>query len=128
MGSALRIADLFQVNGQRFQVAAFDFRRQACAGIGFATIDAPFATVKKAHDNEALQPGDVIYLRGGTYYPTNQTGFNKVGNANNYFVLSRYPGEVPVIDGTNIPEGDIDSTSTPTWAFINAGYWKVRSR
>lgn len=90
------------------------------------TIDAPFATVKMAHDNEALQPGDVICLRGGTYYPANQTVFNKAGNANNYFVLSSYPGEVPVIDGKNIPEGDINSTSTPTWAFINAGYWKVR--
>ncbi len=89
------------------------------------TIEAPFASVKKAHDNEALQPGDVIYLRGGTYYPTSQTIFNKAGSANNYFVLSRYPGEVPVIDGINIPEGDINATSTPTWAFNNAGYWKI---
>ena len=89
------------------------------------TIEAPFATVKKAHDNEDLQPGDVIYLRGGTYYPTKQTVFNRAGNANNYFVLSSYPGEVPVIDGQNIPEGNINSTSTPTWVFKNAGYWKV---
>ncbi len=45
------------------------------------TIDAPFATVKRAHDNGALQSGDVIYLRGGTYYPTEQTVFNKTGSA-----------------------------------------------
>ncbi len=90
------------------------------------TIEAPFATVKKAHDNEALQPGDVIFLRGGTYYPTQQTTFNKTGNADNYFVVSSYPGEVAVIDGMNIPEGNINATSTPTWAFNNAGYWKIR--
>lgn len=90
------------------------------------TIEAPFATIKKAHDNEALQPGDVIYLRGGTYYPSLQTIFNKAGNSNNYFVLSSYPGEIPVIDGKNIPEGDTNSISTPTWVFKNAGYWKIR--
>jgi hypothetical protein len=68
----------------------------------------------------------VIYLRGGTYYPTKQTVITKVGDSNNYYVLSSYPGEVPVIDGNNIPVGDINSTSTPTWVFKNAGYWKVR--
>jgi hypothetical protein len=87
------------------------------------TIDAPFATVKKAHDS--VQPGDVIYLRGGTYYPTEQTVFNKTGSADNYFELRSYPGEIPVINGQNIPEGDINSVSTPTWAFLNAGYWKI---
>lgn len=90
------------------------------------TIEAPFATIQKAHDNVSLQPGDVICLRGGTYYPTAQTVFNKVGNANNYFVLSSYQGEVSVINGRNIPEGNINSTSTATWAFLNAGYWKIR--
>ena len=90
------------------------------------TLEAPFATITKAHDNEALQPGDVIYLRGGTYTPVQQTVFSKAGNENNYFVLSSYPGEIPVIDGKNIPEGDINSISTPTWFFNNAAYWKIR--
>lgn len=90
------------------------------------TIAAPFATVQRAHDNAALQPGDVIYLRGGTYYPTQQTVFNKSGNAADYFVLSSYPGEVPVIDGEFVPEGDINHASTPTWAFLNAQYWKIK--
>jgi hypothetical protein len=90
------------------------------------TIEAPFATLKKAHDNEALQPGDVIYLRGGTYYPTTQTIFNKGGDSNHYLVLSSYPDELPEIDGENIPEGDINAGSTPTWFFKNAAYWKVR--
>lgn len=90
------------------------------------TIEAPFATIKKAHDNAALQPGDVIYLRGGTYYPTTETVFKKAGNSNNYIVLSSYPGEFPVIDGKNIPEGDTNGTSTPTWSFSKAAYWKIQ--
>jgi hypothetical protein len=90
------------------------------------TIDAPFATVQRAHDDPALQPGDVIYLRGGTYYPTSQTVFTKSGSASGHLVLSGYPGEVPVIDGENVPEGDINFTSTPTWAFDNAAYWTIR--
>ena len=90
------------------------------------TIDAPFATVQRAHDNGELQPGDVIYLRGGTYHPTEQTVFSKVGNAGNYFILRSYPGEVPVIDGQNIPEGNINSVSTPTWFFNKARFWKIR--
>ena len=57
------------------------------------TIEAPFATLTKAHDNEALQPGDEICLRGGTYYPTEQTVFNKEGSADNFFVLSTYPSD-----------------------------------
>ena len=90
------------------------------------TIDAPFATVQRAHDNGELQPGDVIYLRGGTYYPTQQTVFSKAGNADHYFILRSYPGEVSVIDGQNIPEGDINSGSTPTWFFNKARFWKIR--
>lgn len=90
------------------------------------TIEAPFATVKKAHDNDALQPGDVIYLRGGTYYPSERTLFNKTGNTDNYFVINSYPGELPVIDGRNIPEGNTNHTSTPTWNFKNGGFWKIQ--
>ena len=89
------------------------------------TIEAPFATVQRAHDLAALQPGDVICLRGGTYYPTQRTVFSKWGDENNYFVVRSYPGEVPVIDGENIPEGDTNHGSTETWVFKNAGYWKV---
>ncbi len=89
------------------------------------TIEAPFASIKKAHDIGNLQPGDVIYLRGGTYYPTQQTVFTKAGSADKYFILRSYPSEVPIINGRDIPEGNINSVSTPTWAFINAEYWKI---
>jgi hypothetical protein len=90
------------------------------------TIEAPFASVQEAHDHADLQPGDVICLRGGIYYPTQRTRFDLVGTADDYYVLGSYPGEIPVIDGENIPEGDIEGGSTVTWAFIDAGYWEIR--
>lgn len=90
------------------------------------TFEAPFATVQRAHDNDKLEPGDTIYLRGGTYYPTTQTVFRKVANDKSYFILRSYPGETPVINGRDVPEGNINSGSTPTWFFKNAGYWKIQ--
>jgi Pel9A-like, right handed beta helix region len=90
------------------------------------TIDEPFATVQEAHDNPALGPGDVICLRGGTYYPTDRTRFRKAGTASDYIVIGAYPGELPVINGRDIPEGDTNGGSTVTWAFSDAQYWKVQ--
>jgi len=90
------------------------------------TIEAPFASVQEAHDLADLQPGDVICLRGGTYYPTQQTVLDKAGSADHYYVLASYLGELPVIDGEDVPEGDIEGGSTPTWAFVDAAYWKIK--
>ena len=87
------------------------------------SIDSPYATIKKAHD--AAQPGDTLYLRGGTYYPFQQTVFSKKGESGNYFVICSFPGEVPVIDGANVTEGNTNQGSTPTWKFKNAKYWKI---
>ena len=81
------------------------------------TLEAPFASVQEAHDHPDLQAGDVICLRGGTYYPTDRTRFQHVGSADAYYQLGSYPGELPVIDGENIPEGDTEGGSTVTWAF-----------
>lgn len=89
------------------------------------TIEAPFATIQKAHDNDSLLPGDIIYLRGGSYYPKQQTVFTKNGSSTAPFSLRSFPGELPVINGRDIPEGNINSTSTSTWYFKRAKYWKV---
>lgn len=81
------------------------------------TLENPLATVQKAHDT--ARKGDVIYLRGGLYKPTSQTKFKGEGSENAYIVLRSYPGEIPVIDGENIPDG------TTTWSFSGAKYWKI---
>ena len=61
--------------------------------------DSPFATVQAAHD--AAQPGDLIYLRGGTYHPTEQTRFRTQASTDAFITMKSYPGEVVIIDGSN---------------------------
>jgi len=87
------------------------------------TFEAPFLSIQKAH--EAVQAGDTICIRGGTYRPNQQTVFKTNGNADAYIVLESYPGENPVIDAENLPDGNIEQGSTSTWAFNNVNYWKV---
>lgn len=87
------------------------------------TIDNPYATIQKAHN--VIQAGDTILVRGGTYYPTSQTSFTRDGTSNSYIVLRSYPGEIPVIDGENVPDGNINHGSTSTWSFSSSYYWKI---
>jgi hypothetical protein len=37
------------------------------------TIDKPWKTIHKA--NQTLQPGDTVYIRGGTYYVGDEFGY-----------------------------------------------------
>ena len=60
------------------------------------SIDNPFATVQKGHNT--MQSGDTLYLRGGTYYPSGGTSFSKDGNANSYYIVCSFPGELPISD------------------------------
>jgi len=87
------------------------------------TFKAPFLSIQKAHDT--VQAGDTIYVRGGLYKPFQQTVFKTNGNADASIVLKSYPGENPVIDAENLPDGNINQGSTSTWAFNNVNYWKV---
>ncbi len=90
---------------------------------GTGTSESPFATVQKAHDTASA--GDRIILRGGTYIPDDRTRFTKTGTSDDFFHIEVYPGESVLIDGTDIPPGDTEGQSTPTWQFNHAGYWKV---
>lgn len=57
---------------------------------------APFATIKKAA--ELAQPGQLVYIRGGTYLATTKVSLVKIGNAANRIRIRAYPGERPVLD------------------------------
>lgn len=59
--------------------------------------DAPLRTVQRAAD--IVRPGDVVYLRGGTY-PI-QVGFNVSGTAEQPIVWTSFPGEWAVFDGSD---------------------------
>jgi len=85
---------------------------------------SPFATVQKAQD--VAQAGDLVYVRGGTYQPTASTHFKTAGSAAKPIVLASYPGELPIIDGANIPPGDQTGPSTATWSFEGAQHWRIR--
>ncbi|MBW2453789.1 MAG: DUF4990 domain-containing protein [Deltaproteobacteria bacterium] len=83
----------------------------------------PFATVQMAIDT--AQPGDVIVLLGGTYTPTDRTLFNMSGTASAPIIIRSAPGQEVIIDGANVPEGNTESLSTPTWYFHDAAHWRI---
>jgi hypothetical protein len=84
---------------------------------------APFATIQRAHD--AVGPGDRIYVRGGTYAPTESTQFRAEGTVTEPIELVTYPGEAVVIDAEGLPEGDTEGASTATWHFLGAKHWRI---
>ncbi len=55
------------------------------------TLSAPFATLQKAHD--VANPGDTIYMRGGTYMLVGQVGLPAAAAAVIYIEVFNYPGE-----------------------------------
>ena len=59
------------------------------------TISQPFATLQKAHD--VANPGDTIYMRGGTYTLTSYVNITKSGSGGNLIKVFNYPGEVPIL-------------------------------
>jgi hypothetical protein len=65
------------------------------------TISQPFATLQKAHD--IANPGDTIYMRGGTYPFPVQTVITRNGSSGNPIKVFNYPGEVPILDGSSNP-------------------------
>jgi hypothetical protein len=72
------------------------------------TIGSPWRTWQHAFDNTL--PGEITYIRGGTYYEPVEGGIfenNIDGTAGNLISIEAYPGEVPVLDlSTFSPTGD----------------------
>lgn len=58
---------------------------------------APFATLQKAHD--VANPGDTIYMRGGTYKFPRQTYMNRSGSSGQRINVFNYADEIPILDG-----------------------------
>ena len=55
--------------------------------------------------SKLTQPGDTLYLLGGTYYFTDKYSINKKGTKSKYIVISGYPGEKAVLDFHQVPYG-----------------------
>ena len=62
------------------------------------TLRAPFRTIQNAVD--LMQPGDTCILRGGTYRET--VKLDHGGSKNQPIVFLAYPGEIPILSGTEI--------------------------
>src|SRR5215469_2342731 len=75
---------------------------------GDGTISSPFSTIMKAQT--MAHSGDIVWLRGGTYYPTNISLFNSPGvpwNVVNYMTNNgisylAYSNELPVFDFSRV--------------------------
>lgn len=110
------------------EVSAKDYYL-APGGIGNGmTIDKPFGDPIKAF--VALKAGDVLYVRGGTYYLSQTIKVNQTGTADKRICVFAYPGDTerPVFDFSGQPR----STSTEAASYrgvmhnIGANYWHYR--
>ncbi len=78
------------------------------------SLEQPFATIRKAI--QALQPGDTLLLRGGTYSEQIDL-YNMNGSSSAWYTMKNYPGETPILQGNNkLGLGLI---------FNNSSYWKI---
>ncbi|KAL1677798.1 polysaccharide lyase family 9 protein [Schizophyllum commune] len=90
------------------------------------TIDAPLASIQAAVDQASA--GDTIYLREGTYMPTENIQIKKSGTSSAPYTISNYEGESVLIDGEELPytPGELDSSipSSDRGVFhVEADYW-----
>ncbi len=81
---------------------------------GTGTEGAPWKSL--AHATRQLQPGDTLYLRGGTYYE--KVALTRSGTTNAPVTIASYPGELAVIDGGLREFHDSPATS---WEPISSG-------
>lgn len=70
---------------------------------GSGSFSAPWQTIQYAV--EQLDPGDTLYIRGGTYHEV--VRINAQGTQDAPITIRTYPGESVIIDGKfRLPEGD----------------------
>lgn len=89
----------------------------------------PFATLQKG--NDVAQPGDTIWLRGGTYALSKQIKLSKSGTSDDtrikYFA---YTGEKPVLDfstyQTTNSAADVEAVAV-TGSFLHLRGWEVKN-
>jgi Right handed beta helix region len=68
----------------------------------------PWATIQKGANSATA--GDLVYMRGGTYYPAHRIiPANSGSAAGGYITFAAYPGEKVVIDGSSIPSAELSN-------------------
>ncbi len=103
---------------------------------GDGSWEHPYYNLQKAVDQ--AQPGDSIYVRGGTYYPsafrdkmsdgkmlkTNKVLIDKKGDADHWYTIKTFPGEFPVLNFKNQPKGT-NKSSTYGGIQLEGDYWHI---
>ncbi len=92
---------------------------------GDGSWEKPFYNLQVAI-NQA-QPGDTIYVRGGTYYPTYQQDGSKTtirieknGSPDAWFTIKTFPGEFPVLNFKSQPK-----RQSIRGMIITGNYWHL---
>ena len=83
------------------------------------TTNTPFATVYKAVT--MANPGDLLYVRGGTYTCATRINLSKSGTANQMNFLFAYPGEKVILDFSSMAVADSNQGIQ-----ISGDYWYVK--
>jgi len=69
------------------------------------TLASPWATWQYAMTTTNVNPGDTVFIRGGVYPTTVTNGAGicptRDGTTDNWIVYINYPGETPILDGSN---------------------------
>lgn len=83
------------------------------------TLSQPFLTLAKGFG--ALAPGDMLYIRGGTYV-MQRVDVTTSGTATAYKSVQNYPGETVIFDGQNTTDPSINGCSVK---FDSVSYWNI---
>jgi hypothetical protein len=87
---------------------------------------SPWFTLEKAWG--AVSAGDTIYIRGGTYYYTNQqTLTSKSGTSGNYIKITGYPNEFPIFDFSNFRDdsGDFSGIRLASISYVYFNRFRI---
>jgi pectate disaccharide-lyase len=115
----LSVTATFQ-NAQAFNLYVSPAGNDANPG----TIDAPFYSLHTAV--AAAFPGDVIYLRGGTYFYTNTVFITGQNSSNNPVLISAYPGEQPVLNWSNWVPANEDIRGAARGLKVTGSFWHLK--
>ena len=80
--------------------------------------NTPFRSVHKAHS--VANPGNLIYVRGGTYATNALLTISRNGSAASPIRLRAYPGEHPILDYSSQSLGDSNRG-----ILLSASWWRI---
>ena len=91
------------------------------------TETSPLLNIQKAID--LAEPGDKIYIRGGTYMLSRRILINKPGLPDAYISLFGYPGERVIIDGSQIVTNNVNEFKQARCIYVNhfGDYWHFKN-